>query len=123
MRRRDFVTALPCAAMAQTAAPATTLNAAAEILFLEILRGHVSNLARTSDSYAAVEYPSATKTKNFLTKSGLSATGVSRMLPAIAAWVVAKRQPSVLSLDGKKFDLLDVAGSALINGTNPSHKD
>ena len=29
----------------------------------------------------------------------------------------------MLSIDGKKFDLLDVAGSALVNGTNPSHKD
>ena len=47
----------------------------------------------------------------------------SRMLPAIAAWVAAKRQPGVLSIEGNKFDLLDVVGSALANGTNPDHKD
>ena len=123
MRRRQFIAALPCAAMAQSAAPAITLNATAEILFLDILRGYVSNLAQTSDSYAVVEYPGATVTKNFLAKSGKSATGVTRMLPAIAAWVAAKRQPGVLSIDGKKFDLLDVVGSALANGTNPDHKD
>ena len=70
MRRRQFIAALPCAAMAQSAAPATTLNATAEMLFLDILRGHVSNLAQTSDSYAVVEYPGATVTKNFLAKSG-----------------------------------------------------
>ena len=123
MRRREFIAALPCAAMAQPAAPSSTLNATAEILFLDLIRGYVLNLAQTSDSYAVVEYPAATVTKNFLSKSGKSATGVTRMLPAIAAWVAAKRQPGVLSIDGKKFDLLDVAGSALANGTNPDHKD
>ncbi len=123
MLRRDFLATLPCAAAAQTAAPGMSLNAFAEIVFLDIVRGYVTNLAKTSDSYAVVEYPDATITKNFLAKSGRSVTGVSRMLPAIAAWIAAKRQPSVLSIDGKKYDLLDVAGSALINGTNPGHKD
>jgi hypothetical protein len=123
MRRREFLTTLPCAAAAQTAPQATSLNAFSEIVFLDILRGHVASLAKTSESYAVVEYPGATITKNFLAKSGLSATGVTRMLPAIAAWIASKRQPGVLSIDGKKYDLLDVAGSALVNGTNPAHKD
>ena len=123
MRRREFVATLPCAAMAQPAASTPSLNATAEIIFLDILRGHVASLARTSDSYAVVEYPDATKTKSFLSKSGLSVTGVSRMLPAIAAWIATGRQPGVLSLEGKKFDLLDIVGSALANGTNPAHKD
>ena len=71
-----------------------------------------------------VEFPSATRLrKSFLAKSGQSVTGVSRMLPAIAAWVNAKRQPEVLSIEGRKFDLLDVAGSAVANGTNPDHRD
>ena len=123
MRRREFLAALPSAALAQTAAHDTSLNALAEILFLDILRGYLGSLARTTDSYAAIEYPGATIAKSFLTKSGLSVTGVSRMLPALAAWIAAKRQPGILSLEGKKFDLLDVTGSALVNGTNPEHKD
>lgn len=123
MRRREFVAALPCAALAQSAAPTASLNAVAEILFLDVLRGYVSNLAQTPDSYAVIEYPGATVTKSFLAKSGKSVTGVTRMLPAIAAWIAAQRQPGVLSIGGKKFDLLDVVGSALANGTNPEHKD
>ena len=41
-----------------------------EIMFLDILRGYVASLAKTSDSYSVVEYPGATITKNFLAKSG-----------------------------------------------------
>ena len=103
MRRREFLTTLPCAAAAQTAPPATSLNAFSEIVFLDILRGHVASLAKTSESYAVVEYPGATITKNFLAKSGLSATGVTRMLPAIAAWIEAKRQPERVVDRGQKI--------------------
>jgi hypothetical protein len=124
MRRREFLAALPAtAALAQTTSPETSLNALAEIIFLDIARGYVSSAAKTSDSYAVVEYPGATVTKNFLATSGKSATGVTRMLPALAAWIVSKRQPGVLSVDGTKYDLLDVTGSALVNGTNPAHND
>ena len=70
-----------------------------------------------------VEFPGATKTIIFLDEVRLSVTGVTRMLPAVAAWDRAKRQPGVLSIDGRKYDLLDIAGSALVNGTNPAHKD
>src|SRR4051794_14268838 len=123
MQRREFLAALPCAALAQTASDSTTsLNAFAEIIFLDITRRYLASLAKTSDSFAAIEYPGATITKSFMTRSGLSVTGVARMLPALAAWIAAKRQPSVISLEGRKFDLLDVVGSALVNGTNPAHK-
>ena len=98
MQRREFLAALPCAsAFAQSSTDAgTSLNAFAEIVFSEIVRGYVANLAKTSDSFACVEFPGATVTKSFLTKSGKSVTGVSRMMPALAAWIVAGRQPSVL---------------------------
>ena len=124
MHRRDFLAALPPAVLAQPyGTSGTSFNAAAETMFLDIARGYVKHTARTSDSYAVVEYPEATVTKSFLANSGLSATGVTRMLPAIAAWIVSKRQPGILHIDGKQYDLLDVAGSALVNGTNPNHKD
>ena len=70
MRRRDFLATLPCAAAAQTAAPGMSLNAFAEMCSWTFVRGYVANLAKTSDSYAVVEYPGATITKNFLAKSG-----------------------------------------------------
>src|SRR5688572_27706760 len=126
MQRREFLAAFPSAMLAQPPAQGTadiSFNALAETAFLEILRGYVKHTARTSDSYAVVEYPEATVTKNFLSNSGLSATGVTRMLPALAAWIVSKRQPAILHIDGKQYDLLDVAGSALVHGTDPNHKD
>ena len=123
MRRREFLAALPSAALAQTPVQSMSFSALAETVFLDLLRGYVKHAARTSDSYAVVEYPGATVTKNFLAKSGLSATGVTRMLPALAAWIVSRRQPGILHIDGKQHDLLDAAGSALVNGTNPNHKD
>ena len=126
MQRREFLAAVPSAVLAQTPAqppPSISFNALAETAFLDMLRGFVQQAARTSDSFAVVEYPDATVTQNFLAKSGLSATGVTRMLPALAAWIVSKRQPAILHIDGKQYDLLDVAGSAIVHGTDPNHKD
>jgi hypothetical protein len=121
MRRREFLAAVPCAAIAQP--QSSTLNVVAEQVFLEILRGYVVAAANTSDSLAVVEYPGATVTKSFLAASGKSATGVTRMLPAIAAWIAGQRLPNVLHIEGRKYDLLDVVGSALVNGTDPKNKD
>lgn len=123
MQRREFLAALPCAAIAQNTQDAPPLSAVAEAFFLDIARGYCTSLAKTSDSYAVIEYPDATVTRSFLAKSGKSATGVTRMLPALAAWIASKRQPGILHIDGKQYDLLDVAGSAIVNGTNPASKD
>jgi hypothetical protein len=124
MQRREFLAAFPSVALGQPQRTGDiSFNALAETAFLEILRGYVKHTARTSDSYSVVEYPEATVTKNFLSNSGLSATGVTRMLPALAAWIVSRRQPAILHIDGKQYDLLDVAGSALVHGTDPNHKD
>lgn len=124
MERREFLAALPCAALAQTpSGQPLSLTVLAEQIFLEIARGYVAAAAKTSDSFAVVEYSGATVTQNFLAKSGKSATGVTRMLPALAAWIAGKRQPGILHIEGKPFDLLDVTGSAIVNGTNPAHKD
>lgn len=122
MRRRELLAALPCAALAQ-APEQQQLSLLAENFFLDIVRAYVVYAAGTSDSLAVVEYPEATVTKSFLAASGKSVTGVTRILPAIAAWVAGKRLPNVLHIDGRKFDLLDVIGSALINGTDPKNKD
>jgi hypothetical protein len=119
--RREFL-ALPCA-FAVPAAPLTSFPDYAEQLFLTIVRGYLTNTSKTSKSLAVVEYPDATVTKNFLAKSGLSATGVTRMLPAIAAWIAGGRRPGIVELNGETFDLLDVVGSAIVNGTDPENPD
>ena len=83
--------------------------------FQDITRGYLTNAARTSPSMAVVEFPGATVTKNFLAKSGLSATGVTRMLPALAAWVAGKREP--------ELGAADALIKAFRNGTNPESAD
>ena len=83
--------------------------------FQDITRGYLTNAARTSPSMAVVEFPGATVTKGFLAKSGLSATGVTRMLPALAAWVAGKREP--------ELGAADALIKAFRNGTNPESAD
>jgi hypothetical protein len=123
MLRREFI-ALPCAAAAGSGAQiVSAFPDRARNIFFEILRGYLAAASKTSTSLAVVEYPDATVTKNFLAKSGLSATGVTRMLPAVAAWVASGRRPGIITLEKENFDLLDVVGSAIVHGTDPGHKD
>ncbi|HYO81192.1 MAG TPA: DUF2264 domain-containing protein [Bryobacteraceae bacterium] len=122
MDRREFLAASAGSALVHSQTGAS-LAAIVDNTFLEVARGFVRNAAKTSSSYAVVEHPAATVTRSFLAKSGKSVTGVTRMLPAMAAWIVGKRQPGILHVEGKQFDLLDVTGSAIVNGTNPDHED
>lgn len=122
MFRRQFLQLVPAAAGAaqrkkQAAPPPPPSSPAEQVraLFLDITRGYLSAAARTSPSMAVVEYPNATVTKGFLTSRGLSITGVTRMLPALAAWIAGAREPAL--------DLLAAVVAAFRNGTNPNHAD
>jgi hypothetical protein len=106
MRRRDFV-CLP----ATLAAPAPF---SLEGYFRRILDGYAKAAQATSASLAVVEYPKATVNKSFQSVSGLSATGVTRMLPALAAWVAGGHD------DGTAQRL---ALEALRHGADPRHPD
>jgi hypothetical protein len=108
MHRRTFLS-LPAAALAAPAAFSI------ENFYEEILRGHLTWARKTSPSMAVLEFPGATVTKNFLAKSGLSVTGVTRMLPALAAAVAGGRDRDGASLDA--------ALQAFRNGTDPTHPD
>ena len=119
MQRREFV-ALSGALLApqkKTAVPPPPPPPGDQVreLFLDITRGFLANAGKTSPSMAVVEYPGATVTKNFLAKSGLSATGVTRMLPAMAAWVAGRREPGL--------QLTDALIKAFKNGCDPGHAD
>jgi hypothetical protein len=61
-----------------------------------------------------VEFPGGTVTKSFLTAKGLSITGVTRMMPALAAWVAGGRRAE---------PWLGLVRDALVNGTDPRHPD
>jgi hypothetical protein len=121
MIRREFLTLLPASAAAQRGKkkneppPPPPPGKLVENFFVEILRGYLANAQKTSPSMAVVEYPNATITKSFLAKSGLSPTGVTRMMPALAAWVAGKRQPD--------SGALDALVKAFRNGTDPESPD
>jgi hypothetical protein len=124
MQRRDFLALLPASAAAQKGkdkkkaaepAPPPPPEELVKSFFLDIVRGHLANAARTSPTLAVVEYPNATVTRNFLAKSGLSATGVTRMLPALAAWCAGKRAPD--------SGALDALIRAFRHGTDPAGPD
>jgi len=124
MIRREFLSLMPAAALAQRGRkkeardappPPPSPGERVRQAFLEILRGYLEAARRTSSSLAVVEFPDATITNSFLSRSGLSATGVTRMLPALAAWAASGRQPDL----GSREALV----AALRNGTDPDSPD
>lgn len=125
MQRRDFLSLLPATAVAaqkkkkpgknDPPPPPPPPMEQVTALFLDVTKGFLTNAAKTSPGMAVVEYPGATVTKGFLAKSGLSATGVTRMLPAMAAWAVGQRGPD--------SGVADALVNAYRNGCDPAHAD
>lgn len=129
MIRREFLTLIPAAAWAQRGRKKEPKGAKAgqelpsppppgervRQLFFDIVRGYLNAARQTSPTLAVVEFPGATRTNNFLARSGLSVTGVTRMLPALAAWAVSGREPEL----GAREALVE----ALCNGCDPESPD
>jgi hypothetical protein len=128
MIRRDFLALMPGAALAQRARKKEQKDARSQEpppppppgervrqLFLDIVRGYLKAARQTSPTLAVVEYPGAAVTKSFLAKSGLSVTGVTRMLPALAAWAASGREPGL----GAREALI----AAFRNGCDPDSPD
>lgn len=124
MIRRQFLSLMPAAALAQRGKkkdakqeppPPPPPGERVRQAFFDIVHGYIEAARRTSPTLAVVEYPGATVTKNFLAKSGLSATGVTRMMPALAAWTASGRQPDL----GAREALI----AAFRNGTDPDSVD
>lgn len=123
MVRREFLSLMPAAALAQRGRkkaepqqpPPPPPGERVRQAFLDIVRGYLEAARRTSPTFAVVEFPGATVTKNFLARSGLSATGVTRMLPALAAWAASGREPGL----GAR----DALVAAFANGPDPDSPD
>ena len=113
MTRRDLLR-LPLAAVP---------GPRAETFFLEILRGFLKHAAQTSDSLAVCEFPQATVTENFLARSGLSATAVTRMMPAMAAWIAGGRAPQEFAVGRETLPLIEVMARIVRNAFDPGHRD
>lgn len=124
MIRRDFLSLMPAAALAQRSRKKEAKDAPppppppgerVRQAFFDVVRGYLDAARRTSPTMAVVEFPEATVTKGFLARSGLSVTGVTRMMPALAAWAASGRQPDL----GVREALV----AALRNGTDPDSPD
>ncbi|MGI8640622.1 MAG: DUF2264 domain-containing protein [Pyrinomonadaceae bacterium] len=94
-----------------------------DFYFLEILDGFLRNARKTSDSFAVCDFPQGTLLKSCTTPSGKTYVSVARMMPALAAWVVAKKQPDAFRVGSETFNLTDVLLAAFKNAFNPAHPD
>ncbi len=89
-----------------------------------LLTGWYDSLIGTSDSLAVWETGQGVKLNNFVSRSGKQCDGVTRMLPALAAWTVQRGEPTRISLtDGREIDPRHIITSALTHGTDPHHRD
>jgi hypothetical protein len=131
MHRRDLLK-LSTLALAGTCLPSLDLLAGAfpkdsradiDIYFHELIDGFLRNAKKTSDSFAVCNYPGGTVLKSCIAKSGKTYVSVARMLPALAAWVAADRQPMTTVVDGETFDLRKVLQQAYVNAFDPAHPD
>lgn len=97
-------------------------GAAFDRFFLPILRGFLRNSIRTSPSFAVCDFPQGTILRGTVAKSGRTYTSVSRMLPAIAAWLAGGGERKI-EVEGRRLDLLEVVAATFRNAFDPSHPD
>jgi hypothetical protein len=92
--------------------------------FRLILTGWHQALRETSDSCAVWETKHGIHTQNFVSVSGKQCDGVTRMLPALAAWVCQPENPETITLnDGTTVRPFELLRNGLVNGTDPNHPD
>jgi hypothetical protein len=81
---------------------------------LPILDGFLRNAAKTSSSFAVCDFPDGTILKNSIGKSGKTYDSVTRMMPALAAWVASARA---------RPELLETLRLMFRNAFDPVHPD
>ena len=128
MNRRDFL---------KTAAAVTStsllprcfagLAAAAQgdddFHFTQILDGYLRNLERTTpDSFAVCDFPEGTMLKSCLTPSGKTYISVARMLPAMAEYVAAGRDPKSFKVRGDEMPLSDLLLATFRHAFDTAHE-
>lgn len=91
--------------------------------FTEILAGYLLNLERTTpDSFAVCDYPEGTKIKTCMTPTGHGYVSVARMLPAMAEYLHARREPSTFKVRGKEMSLTDLLLRTFRDAFDPKHE-
>jgi hypothetical protein len=110
LTRRDFLATAAAPLAGAAAGPHTILDR----YWLPVLDGFLRNAARTSPSFAVCDFPDGTILKGSTGKSGKTYDSVTRMMPALAAWVASGRaQP----------DLLETLRLMYRNAFDPRHPD
>jgi hypothetical protein len=120
LTRRDLLRFSGVAALERSAFAA---ESPFDIYFLAILEGYLRNCLRTSASFAVCDFPDGTILAASVGRSGKTYDSVSRMLPAMAAWVAGGREPRQLTIQGRSIDLVDVLAAAFRNAFDPANPD
>lgn len=94
-----------------------------DFYFLEILKGFLRNARKTSDSFAVCDFPQGTLLKSCCTPNGKTYVSVARMMPAIAAWITAKKEPQTFRVGDESFTLTEVLLAAFRHAFDPAHPD
>lgn len=121
LTRRDVLTLGGAAALARGARADSA--SPFDRYFVPILEGYLRNCLHTSASFAVCDFPDGTVLPASVGRSGKTYDSVSRMLPAIAAWVAGGRQPQRFTMDGRAVDLVDVLVATYRHAFDPAHAD
>lgn len=92
--------------------------------FQQILDGWYRALEATSPSGAVWESQDGLRYDYFVSQSGKQCDGVTRMLPALAAWAAQPENPDVLVLaDQRHINPKELIRNAFVHATDPDHPD
>jgi hypothetical protein len=92
--------------------------------FGKIFNGWYGTLKETSASHAVWETVHGIKTRSFLSRSGKQCDGVTRMLPALAAWAAqADNPPDIRLAGGELVNARHQLREIFVNAMNPEHPD
>jgi hypothetical protein len=129
MKRRDFLRTAAAVASAPLLPQSFAEPVGApqwsgdDFHFTEILTGYLRNLERTTpSSFAVCDFLDGTMLKSCLTPSGKTYISVARMLPAIAEYVTAGREPAAFKVRGKLMPLSDLLLQTFRDVFDPSHE-
>lgn len=91
--------------------------------FAEILDGYLRNLERTTpSSFAVCDYPDGTVLKSCVTPSGKTYVSTARMMPAMAEYVAAGREPGAFAVRGRAMPLSDLLLQTFRDAFDPAHE-
>ncbi len=92
--------------------------------FRRLLSGWHRVLIETSSSCAVWEPREGIRLENFVSAGGKQCDGVTRMMPALAAWCVQPENPVSIELeDGTAVEPRQILRDAFVHGTDPEHPD